>query len=135
MNFRRPDAQLANCCWFPRLIDKARAYQAGKIPTLYKVAFGSRFGIDGYFFRHFGLTKADCLQAINECKDDSSMKSWFTALDLVTEDSIAEWNALAPALGSEGHAGYIKLVYPKSVRSSASSIFEAILQDEATEKE
>ena len=49
MKLCRPQEQIAGCCWLPRFADKARFYLGGRLPFLYRVAFGSRFGVDGHF--------------------------------------------------------------------------------------
>ena len=56
MRLPRPQDQLAGCVWFPRFAEKARRFLARQLPFTYRVAFGSRLGIDGAFLRHFGLT-------------------------------------------------------------------------------
>ena len=56
MHLHRPLDQLAGCVWLPRFADKARLSLNQQLPLLYRLAFGSLFGVDGYFLRHFGLT-------------------------------------------------------------------------------
>ena len=56
MHLHRPQDQLAGCVWLPRFADTARLSLTQQLPFLYRLAFGGRFGVDGCFLRHFGLT-------------------------------------------------------------------------------
>ena len=131
-----PLARLADCCWLPRHIAKTRVYLRGEMPFAYRIALGSRVGVDGYFFRHFGLGKAQVLAAIRARPDDAAAATWFLQQPGVTPERIAEWNRLAPLLGTKGHPGYFTrqivkwLLYPKSISHPVESIFTAIVQDE-----
>ena len=136
MNLTHPRTTLAGCCWLPRLTAKTRGYLRGEMPLSYRLAFGSRIGVDGYFFRHFQLTRAQVIAAVRTSADDEALAHWFIELPAVTAESIAAWNEIAPKLCLKGHPGFtarqcVKWVfYPKSVSSPVSSIFEAIVQDE-----
>ena len=100
------------------------------------MAFGSPFGVDGYFLRHFGLTIEQFLTAVRQSSDNAALAQWFLTLSSATPERIAEWNHRATLLGAKGHPGYFTrhlakwLFYPKSVCSPVGSIFEAIDQDE-----
>ena len=136
MKLRRPQDEIAGCCWLPRFSDKARAYLNGQLPFLYRVAFGSPIGADGYFLRHFELSAAQFLVGVRRAQTDDYLARWFIAQPGVNQQRIAEWNALAPNLGASGHPGYVIrhlvkwVLYPKSVRQPVRSLFEAIEQDE-----
>ena len=136
MKFRHPSDQIAGCCWLPRIADKARWYLAGEMPFLYRVAFLSRVGVDGYFLRHFSLTRERLLAGVRAAHNDTSLQSWFLSQPSVTASSILSWNRLAPTLGMRGHPGFLTrhivkwLLYPKSIRKPVNSLFEAIEQDE-----
>ncbi len=54
MKLPHPEDKLAGCVWLPRLAAKVRVHLAGGMPLSYRVAVGSRIGVDGYFLRHFG---------------------------------------------------------------------------------
>lgn len=136
MHLPRHQDQLAGCVWLPRFAEKARLSLDRQLPFLYQLAFGSRYGVDGYFLRHFDLTIDQFLAAVHQSKDSAALARWFLALPGVSPGRIAEWNHFATSLGARGHPGYLTrhlakwLFYPKSVSSPVGSIFEAIDQDE-----
>jgi hypothetical protein len=136
MQLHRPQDQLAGCVWLPRFADKARLSLDQQLPCVYQLAFGSRFGVDGHFLRHFGLTIDQFLAAVRQSEDNAALARWFRALPGVTLPRITEWNRFATLLGAKGHPGYITchlakwLFYPKSVSAPVGCIFEAIDQDE-----
>jgi hypothetical protein len=106
------------------------------MPFSYRIAFGARSGVDGYFFRHFGLNKAQMLAAIRERPDDAAVAEWFLQQPGVTPGRIAEWNRFAPLLGTKDHPGYLTrqivkwLLYPKSITQPVGNLFAMIAQDE-----
>ena len=136
MQLPHPLARLADCCWLPRHIAKTRIYLRGEMPLSYRVALGSRIGVDGYFFRHFGLNKAQMLAAIRARSDDAAMAGWFLQQPGVTPARIKTWNRFAPRLGAKGHPGYVTrqfvkwFLYPKSIKHPVESLFAMIAQDE-----
>ena len=136
MNLPHPRAELAGCCWLPRLTAKTRGYLKGEMPLNYRVAFGSRLGIDGYFFRHFGLTRTQVIAAIRTAPSDAAVAQWFLGRPGVTAPSIATWNELAPRLGAKGNPGYLTrvavkwILYPALFLRPVVSLFEMIAQDE-----
>ena len=136
MHLHRPQDQLAGCVWLPRFAEKARISFGRQLPYAYQLAFGSRFGGDGHFLRHFDLTIEQFLAAVRQSTDDAALARWFLALPGACPQRISEWNRCATLLGAEGHPGYLTrhlvkwLFYPKSVTAPVGSIFEAIDQDE-----
>ena len=136
MHLHLPQDQLADYVWPPRFADKARLSLTQQLPFVYRLAFGSRFGVDGYFLRHFGLTIDQFLAAVRQSADNAVLARWFLVLPGVSPSGIAAWNCRATVLGAKGHPGYLTrhlakwLFYPKSVRSPVGSLFEAIDQDE-----
>jgi hypothetical protein len=136
MNLPRPQDQLAGCVWLPRFAEKARLSLDRQLPFIYQLAFGSRYGVDGHFLRHFDLTIDRFLAAVRQSKDNAALARWFLALPGASPAHIAEWNCFATSLGAKGHPGYLTrhlakwLFYPKSVSAPVESIFEAIDQDE-----
>lgn len=136
MRLHRPQDQLAGCVWLPRFADKARLFLAQQLPYTYRVAFGSRLGIDGAFLRHFGLTVDQFLAAVQESADNDALARWFLSLPAVSPERIAKWNSRAMLLGAKGQPGYLTrhlikwVFYPKSVVVPVNSLFEAIEQDE-----
>ena len=138
MHVRRPQEQIAGCCWLRRFADKARLYRSGRLPFLYRLAFGSRLGVDGYFLRHFKLSLYDFIAGVTKATDDHALAQWFLAHPGVTAQRIADWNLFAPKLGARGRPGFLTrhvvkwALYPKSIRQPVNSLFEAIEQDEGT---
>lgn len=138
MKLRGPNERLAGCCWLPRFSDKARLYLEGQLPRLYRVAFGNRFGVDGYFLRHFNLSCEKFLAGVRQAANDDDLGRWFISLPGVSHERIVDWNAAAGNLGAPGHPGYLSrqlvkwVLYPKSVRRPVRSLFDAIEQDEGT---
>jgi Domain of unknown function (DUF5069) len=136
MHLPRPQDQLAGCVWLPRFADKARLFLVHQLPFIYRVAFGSRLGIDGAFLRHFGLTVEQFLAAVRQSADNETLVQWFLSIPAASSERIAEWNRRAASLGAKGHPGYLTrhlikwVFYPKSVMDPVNSLFEAIEQDE-----
>ncbi|MCC6141842.1 MAG: DUF5069 domain-containing protein [Nitrospira sp.] len=136
MRLPRPQDQLAGCVWLPRFAEKARVFLAGRLPFIYRVAFGSQLGIDGAFLRHFNLTLPQFLAAVQTSEGNAALAEWFLSLPAASSERIVEWNRRATTLGAKGHSGYrtrhlLKWVfYPKSVGIPVNSLFEAIEQDE-----
>ena len=136
MQLPHPLVRLAGCCWWQRHVTKTRVFLRGEMPFLYRIAFGARSGVDGYFFRHFDLGKNQVLAAIRARPDDAAAAEWFLQQPGVTPERIAEWNRFAPLLGVKGHPAYLTrqivkwLLYPRSIAHPVDSIFTAIAQDE-----
>jgi len=140
MKLPHPKEQLAGCVWLPRLIAKVRVFLSGDLPVSYRVAFGSRIGVDGYFMRHFRLTMPQVVAAVRSASTDGEVATWFLRCPNVTPRSIVGWNVLALKLGSAGQPGCLTLqnvnwlLYPKSRFGTPGSIFEAIAIDESLEE-
>lgn len=140
MKLPHPKAQLAGCVWLPRLVAKIRVFLSGKLPVSYRVAFGSRVGVDGYFLRHFRLTMPQVMAAVRRASTDDEVATWFLRRPSVTPHSITDWNAFALKLGAAGQPGHLTLqivkwfLYPKSRFGAVGSIFEAIAIDECLEE-
>lgn len=131
-----PLHELAGCCWLPRLAAKIRIHARGGMPWVYRAAFGSRFGVDGYFLRHFGLSLGQVTEAVKAVPDDAALAGWFLGRPGVSPQSIASWNRLAPRLGARGQPAHrvfsvVKWVfYPGVFRHPVETLFEALEQDE-----
>jgi hypothetical protein len=119
---------------------KTRLYLSGRMPFSYRLAFGSRIGVDGYFVRHFHLTMPKFVAALRSSGSDAEFVQWFLARPGVNTSSIADWNSTALRLGRPGNPGYLTLrivrwvLYPKSILRPVDSIFESIAQDEKLER-
>jgi hypothetical protein len=133
---RLPSERLANCCWLPRIADKARSLLAGDLPFLYRAAFGSPIGVDGFFLRHFQIARGDFVRAVRASADDAALADWFLAQPHVDAATIEVWNQLAPNLGRKGFPArgiFLfcgRILYPHTIRRPVGSMFEAIAQDE-----
>lgn len=136
MKLPHPEDRLAGCCWLPRIAAKCRVYLAGALPLSYRVAFGNRVGVDGFFLRHFKLTRPRLVAAVRQTGSDEKLAEWFLRQPAVNAASIARWNEFAPRLGAAGHTGRFifqlvrPIFYPKTPRGSPGGIFEAIVYDE-----
>jgi hypothetical protein len=137
MILRRPQDELAGCCWLARIVDKVRASQQGDFPLLYRLSLGSPIGIAGFFLRHFRISFRQFREAILQTRNDENLAQWFLSQPGVNAATIAKWNEYGPKLGTPGYPGsllrhFIKwLVYPKAVKHPVNSLFEMIEQDEA----
>lgn len=136
MQLPHPLASLAGCCWLPRFAAKTRVHLRDGLPLSYRLALGSRIGVDGYFLRHFGLTLPQIITAVRRARDDEALAVWFVARPGVNAATIAAWNSLAPRLGAPGHRGRLTLhlvrwfFYPRVAWRPLRSIFHAIELDE-----
>lgn len=136
MKLPHPEARLADCCWLPRMAAKIRIQQNAGLPLSYRVAFGSRLGVDGYFLRHFRLTMPAVIAAVRRAPDDAGLARWFLGRSHVSTASIQSWNALAVRLGARGQPAHLifqvvrRVLYPKTADSPVETIFAAIEQDE-----
>ena len=137
MQLRRPTARLADVCWLPRFIDKARAHLDGTLPPEYARRFADSKGIDGVFMRHFGLTKEALIEAVRASNgSDIAVAKWFYAQPGVTDDKVNEWNRTAPEIGRPGNPGFevfqwaVQNIYKAAPYSGVESVFEVIEADE-----
>lgn len=136
MHLPHPLARLVGCVWLPRLIAKTRLRIAGNLPRSYRIAFGHRRGVDGYFLRHFNLQMDEFIEAVREAGTDGAIGAWFLNQPGVTDEAIGRWNELAPELGARGRPGYWTLrllrwfLYPSCGLRPLRSIFDAIVRDE-----
>ena len=136
MKLRRPQEELAGCCWLARIVDKVRASQQDDFPLLYRLSLGSPIGIDGFFLRHFTMSFRQLRQAVLETSNDESLAQWFLNQPGVNAATIATWNEYGPKLGTPGYPGSQLLriikwfVYPKTITHPVNNLFEMIEQDE-----
>ncbi|MGP0593538.1 DUF5069 domain-containing protein [Nitrospira sp. T9] len=132
MNLRRPQENLASCCWLARMADKVRASQQENFPVLYRLSLGSPIGIDGYFLRHFRLSFRQFRNDDIETRTDQNLERWFLGHMGVHSSTISSWNDFAPKLCTPGYPvsfvrHFIKwFVYPKSIKDPVISFFAMI---------
>lgn len=140
MKLPHPQEKLAGCVWLPRFIAKIRIFLKGDLPASYRVAFGSRVGIDGYFLHHFQIQLPQLVVAVRRASSEDEVAKWFLSQPGVTSSAIAEWNIFSSTIGAPGHKGRITLhivkwfLYPKSCFRTPRSLFEAIVIDEDLER-
>ncbi len=140
MKLPHPEERLAGCVWLPRMAAKIRIFSAGDLPVSYRIAFGSRIGVDGYFLRHFHLSMAQVVATVRSASNDEAVANWFLQRPFVSPHAIALWNSCALKLGARGQPGFLTLcivkgfLYPKSRFRRVGSIFEAIEVDEGLPK-
>lgn len=138
MKLRRPSTRLADVCWLPRFIDKARAHLDGTLAPEYARRFGDSKGIDGLFLRHFSLGKDAFVEAVHaSAGSDIAVAKWFYGQPGVTDVKVNEWNRTAPEIGRPGQFGHELLqfatqrIYKDAPYSGVESVFEVIEADEA----
>lgn len=137
MQLRRPRERLADVCWLPRFIDKARAYLNDSLPPEYRKRFCSPKGMDGNFLRHFDITRDAFVEAVRASNgSDIAVAKWFYRQPSVTDDKVNEWNRVAPEFGRLGAPGHemfqwaMQNIYKESPYTGVESIFEVIEADE-----
>jgi hypothetical protein len=136
MKLRRPQDELAGCCWLARIVDKVRISQQGDFPLLYRLSLGSPIGIDGFFLRHFKISFRPLREAVLQTRNDENLAQWFLSQPGVNPETIAKWNEYGPKLGTPGYPGSLLrhvvkwFVYPKAIKHPVNSLFEMIEQDE-----
>ena len=141
MQLRRPRARLADVCWLPRFIDKARAHLEGTLPPEYERRFGNSKGMDGAFLRHFGLEKEAFVEAVRASNgSDIAVAKWFYTRPGATDEKVNEWNRIAPEFGRPGQPGHevfnwaMQNIYKGAPYTGVESIFEVIEADEREPK-
>ena len=131
------DASLAGCVWLARFLAKARRLLADQLPPDYVERFGHPEGVDGNFFRFFGVGHEQFMDVIRREPADEAVARWFLALPGIDADRIAAWNAFAERLGQPGHSMAERLdeILPRMAErvdpSKIRSIFDLITADEA----
>jgi hypothetical protein len=100
---RSPRVQLGGFAHLPRLLDKARAFAAGK-HGLY--VYGAM--MDRNFFAFTGIDAAAFLEAVKTGKSDTEMLAWVTEhlSPPRTPAEIGQWSAWLEALGPGGAQGH-----------------------------
>lgn len=131
--FPLPSERLFDCCWLPRILAKAKAFQSGQLDPAYKAFFCGPGSVDAYFLEAFNLSRDDILSAAE--LSETALKEWFNALPQ-NEAHIKEWNELAPRLGTSGMPMEERLKdalanrYTHLAGMHISSVFEMLEADE-----
>jgi hypothetical protein len=103
MKLRRPQDELAGCCWLARMVDKMRASQQGDFPLPYRLSLGSPIGIDGFFLRHFRLSFRQFRDAVIQGRNDENLTQWFLSQPGVNASSLGNGNDFGPKQGTPGY--------------------------------
>ena len=74
------DASLAGCVWLARFLAKARLLLADRLPPDYVERFAASNGVDGNFFRFFGLSHEQLMDEVRREPSDEAVARWFLAL-------------------------------------------------------
>ncbi len=142
MNLPLPKDTLANCCWLPRFVKKARLTLTDSLHSDYTRAFCHTLGVDYQFMKHFGLDKESFLKAVEKAgDDDSAIAAWFLSLPGVTPDSIAAWNEASPCFGQPGKPMektfqvVVTRLYNIPADIGLTTVYDAIYWDEVTRYE
>lgn len=134
MKLPLPQEKLAGCFWLPRIIAKARAFNAGQLPAEYQTPFCHPAGADGQFLSFFSLTREPVLSAA--ALQDKEVEQWFLGLVNVTPERVAEWNQLAVNLGRPGFPmadrleTALKGTYKHLADRGLQTVFEVLAADE-----
>ena len=98
-----PRATLDGCVWLPRFLAKARLLLADQLQPDYLERFGHPDGVDGNFFRFFGVTHEQMMDALHRDASDAGFAAWFLALPGIDAERVAAWNVSAEKLGQPGY--------------------------------
>jgi hypothetical protein len=116
---RRWCERIDGICWLPRMIDKARAYDAG---TLGHYFFGQS-PVDGSFLSAAGFDYADLLDAVRMAPDDAGVLAELERRAPGAGERMRAWSA-KPGLVStltfhlvDADEGYTKGVIPSILRA------------------
>ena len=132
-----PRETLAGCVWLPRFLAKARLLLADRLPPAYADRFGHPDGVDGNFFRFFGVTHEQMMDGFRQGPEDAAFVAWFQKLPGVDAARVAGWNDFAEKLGRPGYpmAERLAEVRPQMAArfdtTQIHSIFDLITADEA----
>jgi len=132
MKFPSPREKLAGCVWLPRILAKARLFQAGKLPPDYAANLCSPGRTDSFFMAHFGLSREDVLTAATW--SDEKVSEWFLSRN--SAERIEQWNETAVNLGRAGYPLAERLpvalatVYRHVAHLKPATIFEVLEADE-----
>ena len=134
---RSPSEKLADTCWLPRFVDKARRFLANELSPEYAGRFCNPRAMDGLFLAHFVIGQEEFMEAVRASDgNDGQVADWFRAQAGVTNESVSNWNREAPkigAVGQRGHEIFRKLVterYPDVPYTGVESAFAVIEADE-----
>ena len=132
-----PRAALDGCVWLPRFLAKARLLLADQLPPDYVDRFGHPDGVDGHFFRFFGVPHDQMMDGFHRYPEDAAFAAWFLTLPGIDAARVAAWNQFSGQLGHPGFpmADRLQETLPKMAgrfdTSEIHSIFDLITADES----
>jgi hypothetical protein len=132
MKLPSPREKLAGCVWLPRILAKARLFQAGRLPQDYAANLCSPGKTDSFFMAHFELSREDVLAAA--AWPDEKVSEWFSSRN--SAERIEQWNKTAVNLGRTGYPLAERLpvalatVYKNVAHLKPATIFEVLEADE-----
>ena len=132
-----PRDLLAGCVWLPRFLAKARLLLADRLPPEYAERFAHPEGVDGHFFRFFGVTHEQMMDALRLHPSDKAFVAWFQTLPGIDAERVEAWNRFAEKLGQPGYpmAARLAETLPEMAgrfdTAQIRSIFDLITADEA----
>lgn len=86
---RSPGEQLGGYVWLPRIIDKARAFNAGTVGE-----YNYDCPMDKHFLAFAGIDSRTFAQAVKETDSDQEVLSWFKAHSIPhTDQELRQFNA------------------------------------------
>ncbi len=105
---RSPRVKLGGYVHLPRLLDKARAFIAGKAGE-----FHYNCPLDGRFFTFTGITPEAMLQEIKTGKNDGEMLVWVASKTTRQPWEIAQWSAWLSQLSvgsADMHGWFVEMI-------------------------
>ncbi len=132
MKLPSPREKLAGCVWLPRILAKARLFQAGELPPDYAANLCCPGRTDSFFMAHFGLSREEILAAA--AWSDEKVSEWFLSRN--SAERIEQWNETAVNLGRQGYPLAERLpvglatVYKNVAHLKPATIFEVLEADE-----
>jgi len=105
---RSPRVRLGGYIHLPRLLDKARAFAAGK-----NGEYHYNCPLDGHFFRFTGINHEALLAEVKTGKSDTEMLAWVSAQAKRSAAEIVQWSSWLEALGAKaagGHAWFSEMI-------------------------
>ena len=127
-----PREKLAGCVWLPRILAKARLFQAGQLPPDYAANLCAPGRTDSVFMQHFGLSREEVLTAATWSDDKAA--DWFLSRSSAAQ--IEKWNEIAVNMGRPGYPLAERLpvalatVYRHVAHLKPATIFETLEADE-----
>jgi hypothetical protein len=126
---RSPRVRLGGYAHLPRLLDKARAFAAGKHGE-----YEYNCPLDRQFFEFTGIGDRAFLAAVKTGKSDTQMLAWVNAHAKRLPPEVAQWSAWMESRcpgGAQGHARFQEIVLQLAPeRTDISTFFERLDLDD-----